>query len=94
MRKKPFKLRAYIKNIGEIQKFDRGEGIPPVEKINIDLETKDEQLLFAELRRANFEKAKYLRSGMCVDIEYVFAGSEKAGLKYNNLIILQIETMK
>lgn len=89
MEKIDFEMVAYITHIGKIETYNRKDKTP-LSKIGIDLETKDGQKLFAEIRYRNFEKVSFMRAGMAVVIGYEFAGSEKGGKKYNNIIINEI----
>lgn len=87
--KETLKLKGKVTHIGEIQTFKR-PGKPDLSKQILSLETKDEQKLFCEIRKNNFEKSQFIRTGHEVEIEFVFSGSEKNGKQYNNIIIYEI----
>lgn len=90
MQNQNFKLTGNILFIGEIETYER-QGREPLSKRMIALEVGNGQKLFAEIRPSNFEVSQYLRAGQRVKVSYVFAGSEKNGKQYNNIIITEIE---
>ncbi len=88
--REPIKLIATVVDIGKIQVFNR-PGKDPLQKQMISLETSDDQKLFCEIRKNNFNKANFLRPGHLIEVGIVFSGTEKGDKQYNNIVIYDLD---
>lgn len=86
----PTKLRALVKYKGPVKTFKEGTRAE-FSKVVLSLETVDDQLLFTEVRNRRIEDLKNIFEGNIVQVDIIFAGSEKNGKRYNNLIVTKIE---
>jgi len=83
-------LIAQIVFMSEPQSFTR-KNKPDFTKIVVTLITSDNQKLYCEIRNRNIRLLHDINKGDIVDLEYIFAGSEKNGKQYNNIYIVNIE---
>jgi len=83
-------IRAQLSFIGELEIYSRKSKMD-YSKIMIDLITHDDQKIFGEVRNSKIPLIQAFKKGDIVDVEYIFAGSEKNGKKYNNLIVVNLE---
>lgn len=84
------KRTVEIIDIGELQIFRR-ENKPDFSKVMVDVKTSDGQKIYCEVRNSHIPTLNPLKIGDIVEIEYIFAGSEKNDKKYNNVFIVDIK---
>lgn len=88
--KKTQTLRVQLSELGELQVFSR-RGRPDFSKRMVDAVTADGQKLYGEVRNSMIPVLNHFKVGDIVEIDYFFAGSEKDGKKYNNIIIVNLQ---
>lgn len=92
MNKKHETKIAEVRFISEPQYFRRNKK-PDFTKVQIDLMTPDMQVFYAEVRNSNIRQLNNIFVGDIVEVDYIFAGSEKDGKKYNNIYVLNIRKL-
>jgi hypothetical protein len=85
----PTKLRALLKEKGPKRTFKEGT-LAEFSKMVLSLVTVDDQMLFVEVRNRRIEELDNIPEGAIVNVDFIFAGSEKNGKRYNNLIVTKI----
>ena len=90
--KKLQNITASILFINTVKTFKR-VGKPDLHTQDIGLITEDNQKLFCEIRSNNFDKVKFMRVKHNVKVSFYFAGSEKNGKHYNNIIVSDINVI-
>ena len=83
-------ITVKVIDMSELQVFRRHDK-PDFTKVMVDCETSDGQRFYCEVRNSNIPMLNPINVGDIVNIEYIFAGSEKKGKKYNNIFIVKIE---
>ena len=95
MEEKTFELFAFVQDISPIVQIIRTTK-PNLLKRTVTLITEDNQKVFMEIRNTNIKEIQ--REGIEVNsyvkLNYVFEGSEKVDMKYNNIIIKKIQLQK
>jgi hypothetical protein len=90
--KKALIMEGYVKDISSITQIRRTTK-PDLLKVMITILTEDGQTVFMEIRNSNIKELQ--REGIEVNshvvIEFIFEGSEKGDMKYNNIIIKKIK---
>jgi hypothetical protein len=89
MLKQTQKAQVQITEIGELQVFSRKNKMDYSKRM-LEMETADKQRIFGEVRNSLIPVLRHVSPGDIVEIDYFFAGSEKDGKKYNNIIVVNI----
>jgi len=85
-------IEAYVESISEQKTISRGKkGL--LDKVEITLVMSDKQKLFVEIRNNNISKliTNNIEVASFVSVDMFFQGSEKNGLRYNNLYVKDIK---
>ena len=92
MKKEYFKLKGVVTEIGELVHIQR-TNIPDLYKRILVVETIDGQKLYPELINSKLKllDKEQIVANSIVEIEYSFEGSEKNGIRYNNVHINSIK---
>lgn len=85
----PLKLRALLKEKGPVRTFKKGT-VAEFSKVTLSLVTVDDQTLYVEVRNKRINLLEEILEGSIVDVEFIFAGSEKNGKRYNNIMVTKI----
>ena len=89
---KPFEAEVVVHDISELINIERKDN-RDMKKIMVTLETRDGQILFAELRNNKIELMNKVRLAVKdkVTVFFTFQGSQKKDKKYNNIYIVDIK---
>lgn len=90
VKKRPVKVTAKVTFIGELQIFRRNTK-PDFSKRLVSLNTEDGQVMFCEIRNSKIPLINPIKIGDVVNVDIIFAGSEKNDKRYNNLYIVNLE---
>ena len=85
-------IKAKIINIGDVMTFNNNNR-KSFSKRMLTIETEDNQKLFIEVRENLFDQVEFFRIGLNAIFYYKFAGSEKNGKQWNNIIANRIEVL-
>ena len=85
----PTKIRALLKEKGQIKTFKEGTNLE-FSKVVLSLQTVDDQILYVEVRNKRIAYLEEIPVGSIVNVEVIFAGSEKNNKRYNNILVTKI----